>query len=382
MNTTITPTYHHRGIYIRVTKDRQSKYKKVINIERKFWDGQKVKTVHPNHFHINHLIGKEIAELQKRVVNLETLRSDYEVRDILEPEKRYTLMECVLHYRDAKRREGQNKTADKYVQLAKLIDEVGDIDIRKADDNYARKVLAALEARDSVKSKATIEKYFRSLKTVLRHEINKGSITHSNIFNMKVTAGRSHKERLTYAEFQQLLSVDVDFLILTRDAFAAMVYGWGPRIGDFLRWQPEHIQDGKIHYHEQKTGKTKTIHILPQLAALIDKYRYQSRHYVFPLLRRPPDTMVNDAYRSHVESCTAVFNRNLKKIASAAGIDKRITSHTARHTFASWAVHAGIDLHMIKDMLNHSSIQVTENYIKTLNTDEDMKKAAERVFDR
>lgn len=61
------------------------------------------------------------------------------------------------------------------------------------------------------------------------------------------------------------------------------------------------------------------------------------------------------------------YNKYLKEIASACGIDKTVTSHIARHTYATWCLSHGIPLEVVRDTLGHTSIKTTEIYAKLVN---------------
>ena len=63
------------------------------------------------------------------------------------------------------------------------------------------------------------------------------------------------------------------------------------------------------------------------------------------------------------------YNVALKNLGDAAGIRKRLTSHMARHTFATWALHHGVPIEIVSRMLGHTDIAMTQRYAKVLAED-------------
>lgn len=61
------------------------------------------------------------------------------------------------------------------------------------------------------------------------------------------------------------------------------------------------------------------------------------------------------------------YNDYLQEVAKLAGIEKHVTSHVARHTYATWCLTNGIPLEVIRDTLGHTSIKTTEIYAKMIN---------------
>ena len=62
------------------------------------------------------------------------------------------------------------------------------------------------------------------------------------------------------------------------------------------------------------------------------------------------------------------MNRILKKIGSISGLDKPLSMHMARHTFATYAMTKNVSIETISQMLGHKSIKSTEIYAKVVDS--------------
>lgn len=71
------------------------------------------------------------------------------------------------------------------------------------------------------------------------------------------------------------------------------------------------------------------------------------------------------------------INRTLKRIAQLSGIKKRITFHTARHTFATGYLAAGGSIEVLQQLLRHSKIETTQVYVHITN--QRMREESERI---
>lgn len=82
--------------------------------------------------------------------------------------------------------------------------------------------------------------------------------------------------------------------------------------------------------------------------------------WLFPAVRETRDPIRGVTRRHHIHE--AGYSGHLKKAAAAAGIDKRVTTHVLRHSFATHLLEGGTDLRTIQDLLGHDNITTTEIY--------------------
>lgn len=122
---------------------------------------------------------------------------------------------------------------------------------------------------------------------------------------------------------------------------------------DIKTLTPEHFEKDKagriwIKKRRVKTGILSRIPLLPIAKLILDKYKGSSR--IIPI-QDPAD-----------------INKYLKDIAILCNINKRITFHTSRHTFASTVTLANnISLEVVSKMLGHTNTRMTTHYAKLLD---------------
>ena len=122
---------------------------------------------------------------------------------------------------------------------------------------------------------------------------------------------------------------------------------------DHLR--PEHISaddNGQLWIHKprEKTAVMSRIPLLPHPVKLLQKYEYdpncRQRGKMLPV---PSNSKMN-AY--------------LKELAGICNIDKTLTTHVARHTFACLAVEYGMPIDVLAKILGHTNTNMTRHYAK------------------
>jgi integron integrase len=89
-----------------------------------------------------------------------------------------------------------------------------------------------------------------------------------------------------------------------------------------------------------------------------------SWHYLFPSARLTIDPESNKLRRHHINE--TVLRKSIKKAAEEADIEKNVTCHTLRHSFATHLLQRGTDIRTVQEQLGHSDLRTTQIYTHVL----------------
>lgn len=131
------------------------------------------------------------------------------------------------------------------------------------------------------------------------------------------------------------------------------LYSAGLRISELLNLKPGDIDAGRgLIYVRAGKGKKDRVTLLSKVAYLyMEEYikQYQPKQWLF-------QGRTGDQYSSRS------VNQIIKRSGRLAGITKRISAHTLRHSFATHLLERGTDLRYIQTLLGHESSLTTERY--------------------
>lgn len=197
----------------------------------------------------------------------------------------------------------------------------------------------------------TVSRSFKFIKSVIT-KAREQKITEINPFeSKKISYTETMRSRLTIKEINRLEAYhrseginDKHKKVLTHFLFACYT---GLRYSDIVHFKHSDIDDTIINIKMHKTGIYVRIPIIDKAKSLIPANKYKIKNLnVFTVMTNQHS------------------NRVLKDVIKAAGIDKDISFHSARHTFATVGIDLGIPIEIISQLLGHTDVKVTRIYAK------------------
>jgi len=229
-------------------------------------------------------------------------------------------------------------------------------------------------------SETTVCNVFKTFKLLYKHAVfAKYIITNNDPFEgIVLKKSQTKKIPLTRDEVQRINDLNLqkdDSLWHVRNYFMFSMYMTGMRISDVMNIKWQNIKGERLVYSMIKTECECSLPIHEKAKEILDLYRNDMKKetdFIFPILdtyenRRKKIKSDEIEQYKYAKSKTAVINVQLKTLAKKAGITKRLSCHISRHTFANLASQINGNVYHISQLLGHSSISITQNYLNELN---------------
>ena len=237
----------------------------------------------------------------------------------------------------------------------------------------------------------TIEVQFNILRTLVHRAIEVGIMEASKdpFLVFKYKGVKTIKEKLDDAEMERIINLELEegsLIWHCKNYFLFSYYCAGIRAADLiqLRWGNV-TASGRLHYQMGKNHKERDLLLVEQAVEILRHYRREdakATDYIFPLLSNDAEYAgyVTQADKDRmrpelrhkmyqdISSKNALINKYLKKIAEKAEIEKPLSMHISRHSFAHIAQESGAESSAIKNILGHSNLATTERYMGSFDT--------------
>jgi site-specific recombinase XerD len=244
---------------------------------------------------------------------------------------------------------------------------ISDIDITKIDHAFITDYEFWLRSVRNCANNTAV-KYLKNFNKIIKLCLANDWLDKNPFANYKSKVKEVERVYLTEDEIQSIIEKDfkTERLSLVRDIFLFSCFT-GLAYIDVKNLTKSHISygiDGEkwIFTHRQKTESASKIPILPVTQMIIDKYENHPQ-------------CLNESKLLPILS-NQKMNAYLKEIASVCKIEKELTFHIARHTFATTVTLTnGVPIESVSKMLGHKNLRTTQHYAKVLDrkVSDDMK---------
>ena len=202
-------------------------------------------------------------------------------------------------------------------------------------------------------SQPTVHNYHKRMKRYINEAIKFELIDKDPYSGLHFERG-THQIRkyLTEDELKKIIEAEIPSKTVrqVRDLFVFQAYT-GISYADLAKFDFKKDiakKNGKMVIHDvrQKTEETYFIVLLSPALEVLERYKF-----ILPIISNQQ------------------YNLRLKIVADYAKIDKNLTVHMARHTFATMCLNNGVKIENVSKMLGHSNIKTTQEYAKVLNSE-------------
>ena len=371
-------------IMLRVCKGGKKKYVGLgISVNPKYWDFEKSKPKRncPNREQIIKAINEQEQKYSEQILEFYTEQREYSPATLIEAvapvRKAKTVDDLFNDYICQLKDEGRLGYALSVQQVRNSLLKFkghSDIFFSEIDVNWLKSYeswLRCCKLEDN-----TIGIRFRTLRAVYNLALTEGLVKTDLYPFKKYKVSKLHKETakraITKEQVKQVIEYDVSevrfYKKLAVDMFTFSYLMGGINFTDMAFLTDKNIDGGRMVYVRQKTKKLIILPLQEKAVEIMNRYRSPQRKYIFPILdnrERTPRQIRNRIY-----DVLANVNGHLNDIGKELGIELKISSYTARHSYATVLKRSGVSTSIISESLGHSSERITQIYLDSFDNEQ------------
>lgn len=373
-------------IHFRIIKNRKVSYvTSGIMMPESQWDftKNKVKSTHKNSARLNSFLSTKYTELQDQVLEFETINKGLSTKDLKDkiygkaPADFYEVTEELLLIYLKDKKIGTHD-ADKTI-LGKIKD------FHKGKKLFFAEITPAFLSKldtylrvEYLNKTNTIHNTLKLIRKVFNYAIRQDYIEAgiNPFLKYQIKTEKTSKTYLSEDELQAIVDLQLSpetRMELHRDMFVFAANTGGLRVSDTLLLKWNNFDGSHINFTIKKTSTQSSIKLPSKALEIIQKYKSQgkSTRYLFPMLIDDLNEADPRELDNAISSASAYINKNLKFIAQKAGIEKPLSFHISRHTWATRALRKGISIDKVSKLMGHAQIRETQIYAKIVSEELD-----------
>lgn len=396
MNATITVVCYksktlsngEHPLMLRICKDGKKKYQSLgVSIKANQWDfaRERPKPTCPNKEYILKLILDKQAELQQRMLELNTEQKEYTTTTLLHDEHRkFELKTVKQFYQELIEQYMANEKCGNRLIYKSSYNSINvftngnlEIPFSAIDVAWLNKYEKWLRSKGN--KETTMSLMFRTLRSAYNKAIESKCARKSDypFTDYRISKFDVSTEKRAIAKADVLkFSTDArpigkqQYVQLSKDIFIFSYLCGGINFTDIANLTKDNIIEGKrLHYIRQKTGKLIKLGLSEEALQIIRRYAVESKGYLFPILNTQlHKTPLQKQNRIH--KMLGKVNKNLKLLAAQFGVEANLTTYVARHSFASVLKKSSVNIALISEALGHSDLTTTQIYLDSFDNEQ------------
>ena len=370
-----------------IIKDRKiTKIATGIKIDPKFWDEKKsrIKPGVKNSARLNSFLQNKFTELQDQVFEHETISKSLTTKQLKEkiygkkPTDFFAFADEAVNNYKADGKISTHITHSSTIRTLKEYVKYKSLEFQDITPEFLSKYERYLQHTMKLKTN-TIHKHLKFIRKLFNDalRLDKIEYQHNPFPKYKLKLEKTSRYFLSDEELkaiEEVATVPGERMHLHKMMFIFASYTGGLRISDVLKLKWNNFDGCHIHISIHKTKSQLSIKLPNKATEIVKSYntkKSKPTDFIFPMLDNDVDLNNPEEAYSQISSATAYINKNLKLLAKKAAIEKPLSFHISRHTWATRALRKGISIDKVSKLMGHAQLRETQIYAKIVNEELD-----------